>query len=95
MNEKLDYKQSINKLRCIFNEVDPESLNPGESDGTPEDEYDDEIVKVYNFILHNMEEIKLNNTLLVDEINKIWTEYFGSECSSAGGIANRIITELF
>ena len=92
---KKDYKKFIDTLRNILNSVDPEGLQPGKEDGTPTDEYDDEVVKIYNYVSHNLEEIKLNNNLLVDEICKIWMESFSSSCNSVNEIANRIIKELF
>lgn len=92
---KKDYKKSIDTLRDILSSIDPEGLQPGKEDGTPADEYDDEVIKIYNFISHSSEEIKLNKNLLVDEICKIWMKNFSSNCNSVNEIVNRIVKELF
>ena len=94
-NSKEDYKKSVKTLRNILNGVDPEGFAPGQEDGTPIDEYDAEAAKIYNFVIHNLEEIKLNNNLLVDEINKIWLESFRKACDSAKEITSRVIKSLF
>lgn len=94
-DSKNDYKKSLEALRTIFNSVDPEGLEPGKEDGSPIDEYDDEIARIYSFVIHNVEDVKINKSLLVAEINKIWKENFGSNCDDAVEVANRIIKELF
>lgn len=92
---KKDYKKAFNALRNILNSIDPEDLQPGQEDGTPIDEYDDEVSKIHNFITHNLEEVKINKQLLTKEISKIWMDSFEKECDSVNEIASRIIKELF
>ncbi|MBP9854380.1 MAG: hypothetical protein KBD53_05895 [Candidatus Omnitrophica bacterium] len=92
---KKDYKKSLNALRNIFNSFDPEGLEPGQVDGAPCDEYDAEIAKIYAYIVHNLETIKLNKHLLIDAINKIWMESFGNECRLAREVSDKIIKEFF
>ncbi len=82
-------------IRGILNSVDPEGLEPGQEDGSPINEYDDEVAKIYGFVLHNLEDVKLNKNLLADEIGKIWIENFGNTCHGANEIVDRIIKELF
>ncbi len=94
-DSKSDYKESIQKLRTIINQLDPEGLDPGAMGGTPEDEYDEEIVRIYNFIIHNMEKIKLDSSLLKNEINKIWNESFGDNCAFGKELTNAIIKNFF
>ena len=94
-NLKVDYKKSTGILRGILNIVDPEGLEPGQEGGSPIDEYDDEVAKIYSFVIHNLEDVKLNKNLLADEINRIWMESFGNTCQGVDEIVDRIIKELF
>ena len=90
-----EYKNLFQKIRAILNDVDPESFNPGQYDGAPADEYDGESRSILNFVIHNQERIKINNQILVAEINKIWQQYFGTECSKAEEIAQTLTKIIF
>ena len=92
---KDEYKNLFQKIRAILNDVDPESFNPGQYDGSPADEYDGESRSILNFVIHNQEKIKINNQILVVEINKIWQHYFGTECSKSEKIAQTLTKIIF
>ena len=90
-NAKDQYRELFEKVREVINKYDPEGLDPGKEDGTPIDEYDAEAAAIVAFVIHNLEEIKLNRTLLVNKVNQIWKEYFGEFCELADAIARDII----
>ncbi len=66
-------------------------LNPEEVGGSPKDEYDMEIAKIVSFLIHNLEDIKLNKQILINEINKIWQENFEEKCKNVEQITIDIV----
>lgn len=96
MNPKnFDYKNLFNKVRLVMIEHDPMGLEPGKIDGTPRDEYDMEAAKIVAFLIHNLEDIKINNQLLIDEISNIWQENFEEKCKNVDQMARDIIKRAF
>jgi len=95
MKEKLQYKKLFQDVRKIINEIDPEDLSPGQVDGSPVDEYDQEVQLIVNFIIHNQEEIKLDKQALINQINEIWRERFGDDCCSGDIIVDRLCKIIF
>ena len=70
---KKRYQLLFNSIRTILNDIDPESLNPGATNGAPNDEYDLETSQITNFFIKN-KEIRVEDIL--NEINRIWLESF-------------------
>ena len=85
------YKELFKKVRAIIDKHDPAGLSPGTREGTPVDEYNSETAVITTFLIHNQEEIKLDRKILIDEINRVWQEYFGQPCGSAERISSDII----
>lgn len=90
---KAQYKALFEKVRAIINKHDPFGFDPGSQEGAPVDEYDPETGPIVTFLVHRQEEIKVNNELLVDEINRVWKEMFGEPCPMAEEIATDILRE--
>ena len=74
------YQLLFNSIRAILNDIDPESLNPGDTNGAPNDEYDLEISQITNYFIKNRE-IGIEDIL--NEINRIWLESFGKSCDKS------------
>jgi len=90
---KARYQALFQKARAIINRHDPAGLAPGTSGGAPVDEYDSEVAPIVAFVVHKQEEIKLNRQILIDEINRVWQEYFNEVCELAEEIASDIVHE--
>ena len=89
---KSEYKKIFGKVRVIINRFDSACLEPGRSgSNTPIEEYDPEVARIVAYFIHHQEQVKLNPTLLLDEINRIWNEYFGEDCQDAKQIVDEII----
>jgi hypothetical protein len=94
-NNNEEYKKLFVKVSEIIKKIDPENLEPGVKNGAPSNEYDSEIAQIVGYIVHNQETIKLNNQKLVDKINQIWEENFGSACRDDRVIVQEIIKIAF
>jgi len=92
---ELDYKKLFSKIREILNRIDPEEFSPGEQNGAPIDEYEDEVTQILNYVLHNQEEIKKNKEVLINEITKIWAERFGTGCKDINVIVSDLLNVIF
>jgi len=92
---KIEYKKLFENIRKIINDIDPESLSPGQEGGAPVDEYDREVESILSFLIHNQEEIKVRNHLLIEQVNKIWQESFGSKCSKVEMMVRDLLKIIF
>lgn len=90
-NFKQDRQYITEQIREIINHYDPEGLDAGKPGGTPSHEYDPEVAPIAAFFIHNQEKIKVDHLKLVNEINRIWNEYFSYDCENAHQIAENII----
>lgn len=90
-----EYKEMFLEIRKLLNKIDPEGLEPGKKNGAPIDEYDPVVNRLVKYVLHYQENIKINNELLLAEINKIWREDFDNDCSAAEEIAVSLLKVIF
>jgi len=81
-------------VKRIIDDVDPEGFDPGGEDGCPENEYSIEVNPITLFLVENWDAVLADPSILTEEINRVWQQYFSSECRHANEIAVRILRDL-
>ena len=90
-NKKL-YSYLNLEIRNVLNKIDPENFEPGHPGGSPIGEYDMEVLKLVNVILHNWGDTKkLSLDLITKMINDLWQDSFDKECHGAKEIALELL----
>ncbi len=82
------YQLLFNSIRTILNDIDPESLNPGATNGAPKDEYDLETSQITKFLIKNRE---IGVEDILSEINRIWLESFGKDCDKSKELSVKLL----
>ena len=90
-----EHQKGMSIVREVINRIDPMELSPGKPDGTPVNEYDQEVGIITNYLVSHADELKEDAAPFAEEINDIWQEYFGEECNSPEKLAKEILTKYF
>lgn len=68
------WKQKVDGVLALVNELDPYDLAPGDPDGAPDDEYHPEAEEIARHLM-------TNRAITAEHIDAIWNRWFGEPLS--------------